>query len=224
MWFTSYYFSEMLTILTNCCNVTPMYLTGFHVDPDARIWHQGNPGLTSWRDQQSSPSGSRLLCKKNRYVTPRKITYNDAIYNDCKIFNVFYDYNHETVWCSALKPERITYKAKPYKTFSETIRALIWEDSKKIKLICSKNEYKTINGTESPSPWWGMEKLRPSYNHCFRNNQDYGWNVNKRKRSAPTNYLQHSNCVMPAARVHHKVLMQALTWSVCKCDSPGTYI
>lgn len=116
---------------------------------------------------------------------------------------------------------KITYKAKQYKTYSETIRAVIWENSKKIKLICSKNEYKTINGTESPSPWGGMEKLPRSYNHWFRNNQDYGWNVNKRNRAAPTNYLQHSNCVTPAARVHQEVPTQPFTWSVFKCESPG---
>lgn len=180
----------MLTILTSCSNVTLMYMTGFHFDLDAWICYQGNPVLTRFADVINRAHLLDLDCSvKKLYVTPIKITYNDAIYNDSKILNAFQDYNHETAWCLALKPERITYEAKPYKTYSETIRAVIWEDSKKIKLICSKNEYKTINGTESPSPWWGMESYRP-YNHCFRNNQDYGWNVTKRNRSAPTNYLQ----------------------------------
>lgn len=115
-----------------------------------------------WCDQQSS------ILDLDCFVKKKTVTYNDAIYNDSNILNVFYDYNHETAWCSALKPKRITYKAKPYKTFSETIRAIIWEDSKKIKLICSKNEYKTINGTESPSPWGGMEKLPRSYNQLLQ--------------------------------------------------------
>lgn len=176
-----------------------------------------------WCDPQSSPTGSSTLCKK-LYATPRKITYDDVIYNVIKMEKVLMTTIVETAWCSALKPERITEKAKLYKTYSETIRAKIWEDSNKLKLICSKNVYKNINGTESPSRWWGMEKLLRSYNHCFRNNQDYWWDVNARNSSAPANYLQHSNCGTPAARVHQKVLMQPFTWPVCKCDSTGAYI
>lgn len=141
VWFTSYYFNEMLTIFKTGGNVTLMYMTRLHVDV-VQI---------CWCDPLSSPTGSRPFCKK-LYATPRKITYNDVIYNVFKMEKKSSTTTIvETARCSALKPGRITYKAKPYKTYPEAIRAVIWEDSYKLRLICSKNAYKNINGTESPS-------------------------------------------------------------------------
>lgn len=54
------------------------------------MWACSDP--ICWCDPQSSPTGSWTLCKK-LYATPRKITYDDVIYNVVKMEKVLNDYN-----------------------------------------------------------------------------------------------------------------------------------
>lgn len=91
MWITSYsYFNEMLTIPTSWSNVTLMYMTGFHFDLDTWICRQGNPALTRFANVIHKAHVLDLDCSvKKKTITPRKTTYNDVIYNDSEILNVF---------------------------------------------------------------------------------------------------------------------------------------